>query len=117
MKYFSYITVFGNFNCCSTAKVKSLINFPSSLQFFALNPNIRVVKIKKKSERSLLLMIFLFCSKGPDSFLLINLIITLFLLYLEICKRWQPSQSFESNSQQEFWQMFITTFSRLFSGI
>ena len=39
------------------------------------------------------------------------------LLYLENGKRWHPSMSFRSISTSESWQMSITTFSRLSSGI
>ena len=88
MKYFHCTAACGNFNCYSTAEAKDLIYIPSS---FPLR-----------------------------CFLLTNFTITLLLdslLYLETGKQWQPSMSFGSISKPESWQMSITTFSRLFSGI
>ena len=40
MKLFFCIAKFGNFNCNST-KAKDLVNFPSSLQVYALTPEYR----------------------------------------------------------------------------
>ena len=53
MKYFSFTAVFGNFNCDSTAEAKALITFPSSLQVFALTPNIPVVRTERNRNKGL----------------------------------------------------------------
>ena len=53
MNYFPYTAVFGNFNCCSTNKAKDLIDFPSSLQVFALTPDIPVVRTKRNRSKGL----------------------------------------------------------------
>ena len=65
-------------------------------------------------------MDFLFLSIASGCFLLTNFTITLLLeslLYLEAGKRWHPSMSFGSISKSKSWQMSITTFSRLSSGV
>ena len=65
-------------------------------------------------------MNFLSRSKASGCFLLTNFIITLPLesiLYLKTGIRLQPSLPFDSISKREWWQMSITTFSRLSSGI
>ena len=65
-------------------------------------------------------MYFLFHNKASGCFLLTNFTITLLvesLRYLETGKQWHPSMSFGSISKPESWQMSITTFSRLSSGI
>ena len=51
MKCFHSTAAFGNFNCYSTAKAKGLINFPSSLQVFALAPDIRYNGSKDKEKQ------------------------------------------------------------------
>ena len=50
MKYFPCTAVFGNFNCYSIAKAKDMIDFPSSLQVFALTPDITVVRAKRNKQ-------------------------------------------------------------------
>ena len=127
MKYFPYTAAFGNFNCYSTANAK---DFASSLQVFALTPDILVVRAKGNRNKDLTTMniqmgkIFitnrLFLKIASRCFLFMNFTITLLLeslLYLEAGKRWHPSMSFGSISTSESWQMPITTFSRLSSGI
>ena len=53
MNYFPYTSVFGNFNCSSTTKAKDLINFPSSLQVFALTPDIPIVRTMRNRNKDL----------------------------------------------------------------
>ena len=53
MKYFTCTATFDNFNCYGTAKEKDLINFLSSLQVFALTPDIPVVWTKRKRNKGL----------------------------------------------------------------
>ena len=65
-------------------------------------------------------MDILFLSIASGCFLLMNFTITFLLeslLHLETGKRWYPSMSFGSISTSEPWQMSVTTFSRLSSGI
>ena len=57
MIYFSCTAAFGNLNCYSTAKAKDLINFPSSLQVFALTPDILVVRTKENRNKDLTMKI------------------------------------------------------------
>ena len=68
MKYFPCTAAFGNFNCTSTAKVKDLIDFPSSLQVFALTPDIPVVRAKRNRNKDLTMNIQMgkvFFTNGP----------------------------------------------------
>ena len=53
MKYFPCTAAFGNFNCNSTGKAEDLIDFPSSLQVFALTPDIPVVRAKRNRNKDL----------------------------------------------------------------
>ena len=53
MKYFLCTAAFSNFNCYSTTKAKDLIDFPSSLQVFALTPNILVLRAKRNRNKDL----------------------------------------------------------------
>ena len=53
MKYFPCTAALGNFDCNSTAKAKDLIDFPSSLQVFALTPDIPVIRAKRNRSKDL----------------------------------------------------------------
>ena len=53
MKYFSCTAAFSNFNGYSTAEAKDLINFPSSLEVFALAPDIPVARTKRNRNKDL----------------------------------------------------------------
>ena len=53
MKYFSCTAAFSNFNGYSTAEAKDLISFPSSLEVFALAPDIPVVRTKRNRNKDL----------------------------------------------------------------
>ena len=53
MKYFPYAAAFSNFNCYSTANAK---DFASSLQVFALTPDILVVRAKGNRNKDLTTM-------------------------------------------------------------
>ena len=53
MKYFPCTAAFGNINCYSTAKVKKFDKFSSSLQVFALTPDVPVVRTKRNRKKDL----------------------------------------------------------------
>ena len=114
MKYFPCTAASSNFNCYSAAKAKDMIDFPSSLQVFALTPDILVVRAKRNRNKYLTVNIqmgkifitnrLLFLSIASGGFLLTNFTVTLLLeslLYLEIGKRWHPSTSSGSISTSD----------------
>ena len=51
MKYFPCTAAFGNISCYSTAKVKKFDKFYSSLQVFALTPDVPVVRTKRNRTK------------------------------------------------------------------
>ena len=50
---FSCTAASSNFNCYSAAKAKDMIDFPSSLQVFALTPDILVVRANRNRNKYL----------------------------------------------------------------